>query len=292
MSRVELLALVALMAVIGCGKNGGGDGAGQDSTGSRDLSLAPVDSSAQLNDVAAPAESTTTAAPEAPAPAPVPPPPPPVTTPPKTKPAAPSTPPPASTPTEVPPASTPTSPPAPPAPATRSLGAGASMALTAAAEFSSKTHKVGQTVTATVASDVTDESGKVVVPAGATVTLVITELVVSENKSDSGKISLRATQVAFGGESYDVDGSTTAVDYALKGRGVQAGDAAKVGAGAVAGAVVGRVLAGKKKGAVVGGVIGAAAGTAAAANSADRDIVVAQGAKIVIKLKSALSIKT
>ncbi|MDX2057319.1 MAG: hypothetical protein SFV24_05920 [Gemmatimonadales bacterium] len=288
MSRVRLMAIAALVAVVGCGKNGGGDGAGQDSTAGRDLSLAPVDSSAQLNDAASPAESTT-AAPEAPAPAPTPAPPAPTSTTPKPKPPAnnpPVSPPPAS----VPP-SAPSQPPAPPAPTARSVDAGATMALTASAEFSSKTHKVGQTVTATVANDVTDEAGKVVVPAGATVTLVITELVVSENKSDSGKIALRATQVAFGGETYDVDGSTTKVDYALKGRGVQAGDAAKVGAGAVAGAVVGRVLSGKKKGAVVGGVIGAAAGTAAAANSADRDIVVAQGAKIVIKLKSALSVK-
>ena len=290
MNSVKLMAIAALVAVVGCGKNGGGEGAGQDSTAGRDLSLAPVDSSAQLNDAAAPAESTT-ASPEAPAPAPTPAPP--AATPATPKPKPPATKPPASSPPEpaAVPASTPAAPPAPPAPATRSVDAGATMALTASAEFSSKTHKVGQTVTATVANDVTDGAGKVVVSAGATVTLVITELVVSENKSDSGKIALRATQVAFGGETYDVDGSTTKVDYALKGRGVQAGDAAKVGAGAVAGAVVGRVLSGKKKGAVVGGVIGAAAGTAAAANSADRDIVVAQGAKIVIKLKSALSVK-
>jgi hypothetical protein len=163
--------------------------------------------------------------------------------------------------------------------------------MTAATAFSTKTHKVGQTVTATVVGDVVDDRGKTVIPAGATVTLTITELVVSENKSDSGKVALRATQVAFGGQSYDLDGTTTQVQYELKGRGVQAGDAAKVGAGAVAGAVVGRVLSGKKKGAVVGGVIGAAAGTAAAANSADRDVVVLPGARIVIALKSLFSIK-
>jgi hypothetical protein len=165
------------------------------------------------------------------------------------------------------------------------------MALAATAEFSSKTHKVGETVTASVANDVTDDDGRVVVPAGATVTLVISEMVVSENKSDSGKVSLRATQVAFGGNTYDLAGTSTQVQYALKGRGVQAGDAAKVGAGAAAGAVVGRILSGKKKGAVIGGVIGAAAGTAVAANSADRDIVVASGARIVIKLTGPLEVK-
>jgi hypothetical protein len=174
---------------------------------------------------------------------------------------------------------------------TRSVEAGTSIALTAATEFSTKTHKVGQTVTATVASDIVNDKGKVVIPAGATVTLAIVELAVSENKGDSGKVALRATQVSFGGQSYDLDGSSTAVEHQLKGRGVKAGDAAKVGAGAVAGAVVGRILSGKKKGAVVGGVIGAAAGTAVAVKSADRDVVVSAGAKIVIALKSLFSIK-
>ena len=54
---------------------------------------------------------------------------------------------------------------------------------------------------------------------------------------------------------------------------------------------MGRVLSGKKKGAVVGGVIGAAAGTAVAVNSADRDVIVPVGAKIVIALKSLFSLK-
>ncbi|MHB1328655.1 MAG: glycine zipper domain-containing protein [Gemmatimonadales bacterium] len=165
------------------------------------------------------------------------------------------------------------------------------MALTSAVEFSTKTHKVGQTVTANVPNDVTDDAGRVVIPAGATVTLVISEMAVSENKSDSGKVSLRATQVAFGGETYDIDGVSTDVAYELKGRGVQAGDAAKVGAGAAAGAIVGRVIGGNKKGTIVGGVIGAAAGTAVAANSADRDVVVASGARIALRLRSAFEVK-
>lgn len=283
MRAIRFVGMAALLAAAACGKKDGGQPNGQDSTAGRDLSLAPVDSSAALND----APSTTAESPPAaPAPAPAPAPTPPAA--PKPKPTTPK--PPVSTPSPAP-APAPAPPPAPPAPATRTAAAGTSMALNASVEFSSKTHKVGQTVTATVANDVTDENGKVVVPAGATVTLVITEMVVSENKSDSGKVSLKATQIAFGGDTYDVDGTSTKVDYALKGRGVKAGDAAKVGAGAAAGAVVGRVLSGKKKGAIIGGVIGAAAGTAVAANSADRDIVVAQGARILIRLREALSVK-
>jgi hypothetical protein len=157
--------------------------------------------------------------------------------------------------------------------------------------FSTQTHKAGQTVTATVPVDVKDAQGRTVIPAGAVVTLAIAELEVSENKADEGKVKLRATRIAFGGEIYAVSGVSSSVEYELKGRGVKAGDAVKVGAGAAAGAVVGRVLSGKKKGAVIGGVIGAAAGTAAAANSYDRDVIVARGAKVVIQLTQALEVE-
>lgn len=265
-----------LVLLAACGNKDGAQYAAEDSL-TRDLSLAPVDSGATFQDVPS-------ADPE-----------PAVTPPAAVPPAAPGrrnpSPPPA-TPPAATPAPAPAPAPAPPAAApTRVLGAGTSVSLVSALEFGTKSHKAGETITATVPADVTDEDGRVVIPAGAVMKLVISEMVVSENKSDSGKIVLKATEVEFGGSSYAVDGVSTRVVYSLKGRGVKAGDAAKVGAGAAAGAVVGRVLGGNKKGAVVGGVIGAAAGTAVAAESADRDIVVAQGARIVIRLSGPLEVK-
>ena len=269
MRSKEIVGTALLVLIAACGR---GDRANQQEPG-RDLSLAPVDSTAVLDDAPRPETPAETVTP-APAPAP-------------SRPAAPRPNPPAAQPA---PAPAPT--PAPPAaPATRSVASGTNVALTSAVEFSTKPQKVGQTVTANVPNDVTDDAGRVVIPAGATVTLVISELAVSENKSDSGKVSLRATQVAFGGETYDIDGVTTSVSYELKGRGVQAGDAAKVGAGAAAGAIVGRVVGGNKKGTVVGGVIGADAGTAVAVNSADRDVVVASGARISLRLRSTFEAK-
>ncbi len=288
-----ILLLVAAVAVwlAGCGKKDGAGAAVQDSAG-RDLSLAPVDSGAPLNDVAAaPAESAAVTPPPV-APPQAPPPPPPPNRPPNASPAKPaSTPPPAPSPAPDP-APPPAPAPAPVPPPAPALAAGTNLAMSAAIEFSTKTHKVGQKVAATVSADVTDAAGRVVIPAGATVTMTIAELVVSENKDDQGKVVLNATSVSFGGASYDLDGVTTEVEHTLKGRGVQAGDAAKVGAGAAAGAIVGRILGGKKKGTVVGGVIGAAAGTAVAVNSADRDVVVSVGSKIILKLGSLFEAKS
>ena len=65
-----------------------------------------------------------------------------------------------------------------------------------------------------------------------------------------------------------------ALDRHLKDRPTNAGDVAKVGAGAAAGAIVGRVIGGNTKGAVIGGVIGGAVGTQRAVETQDRDVVV------------------
>jgi hypothetical protein len=71
----------------------------------------------------------------------------------------------------------------------------------------------------------------------------------------------------------------TSVPHTLKGRGVTAGEAEKVGVGTVVGAVAGRVIGGKATGAVVGGAVGAAGGTVVAIQTASRDVVVSAGAR-------------
>jgi hypothetical protein len=145
---------------------------------------------------------------------------------------------------------------------------------------------VGEKVTTTVASNVTDERGRVVIPAGATVNLTITEIRESENKGDkTGKLTLTPTEIAFGGLTYGLEASAEALDRKLVDRKTNAGDVAKVGAGAAAGALVGRVLGGNTKGAVIGGIIGGAVGTQRAVETQDRDVVVPAGSRVELKLQ-------
>lgn len=189
------------------------------------------------------------------------------------------------------PAPAPAPPPAPAAPATSTLAAGTSLELRSEKAITSRTNKAGESFTATLATAVTDASGRVVIPAGATVTLHIEALAPAANRGDTtGTLRLRATNVAFGGGSYPMNGGTTTVAYTLKGRGITTGTAAKVGIGAAAGAVAGRVLGGGSRGSVVGGVVGAATGAAVAAETADRDVVIDLGARIVVSLLEALSL--
>jgi hypothetical protein len=260
MSR-NLLVTLALGALAACGGDKNENVAAADSL-SRDLQLAPVDSGAPLNDqpAAAPVEAT-------PAPAP--------------KPAAPRPKPkPATTPEPAAPA-----PAAKPAAAPASLASGTVIRATMNDSISSRRNKPGETVTATTLEDLKDERGRTVIPAGSKVSMTITAIKESENKSDkTGTLTLNVADITVNGRSYGINASIDSVSRSLKGRGTNEGDIAKVGAGTAIGAVVGRVVGGSTKGAVIGGVIGGAVGTQRAVETKDRDVVVPAGSRIIFTL--------
>jgi type IV secretory pathway VirB10-like protein len=174
-------------------------------------------------------------------------------------------------------------------PMTRTLASGTTIAAKFDAGISSRTHKAGQKLTGTVASDVRDKSGTVVIPAGSKVHLTISAIHESERKSDkTGKLVLTPSKVVIGGRSYPLSGSAVALDRTLKDRKTNAGDLAKVGVGAGAGALLGTAVSGgSTKGAVIGGVAGAAVGTQRAIETQDRDVVVPEGSRLKVTLKTA-----
>ncbi|MEO8293957.1 MAG: hypothetical protein ABI613_00485 [Gemmatimonadota bacterium] len=278
--RKEALTLVAFALVAGCARKDRADMATADSL-SRDLELAPAESSATLNDrPATPQEQARVAPPQTTEL-------PPVQTQTKPKPSTsrPTTPvaetTPASTPAEVP-----TRPSVAPAPMT--LPAGTAISGSVRDSLSSRRNKPGETVTATISTDIRDQNGRVIIPAGSIATFSITALAPAENKSATdGTIALSLSSVNVGGRDYPITGSVQTIEHSLKGRGVTTGDAAKVGAGAAAGAIAGRILGGKR-GTVIGGVVGAAVGTGVAVESADRDVVVPVGGAISFTLGEEL----
>jgi biotin carboxyl carrier protein len=256
MSRTMIAALT-LAAVAACGRGDRSDTAAADSL-SRDLQLAPVDTTAPLNDrptASAPAAKTPTRA---------------------SRPAASP-----SRPSPSPSAAAPSAP-----AASRSLSAGTTLSASTTAEVSSAKNKVGDTVTATVASDIKDNAGRVVIPAGAEVVLKVTAIKESENKSDkTGTLTLQPTSVTINGTSYPLSARIDSVGTHLEGRKTNAGDIAKPAAGAAVGAVVGRVLGGSTKGAIIGGVLGGAVGAQRAVETKDRDVVLPEGTTVVLVLE-------
>ena len=263
MSRTMFAALT-FAAIAACGRGDREQASTADSL-SRDLQLAPVDTTAELND-------RPTASAPTPAPAPRTP----------TRPSRPTT----SSPTSPPAAaSTPTTPAPAPTSSPASLAAGTSLTAATTAEIRSNKNKVGDTVMAKIATDVKDRSGRVVIPAGSEVALKVTAIKESENKSDTtGTLTLQPTSVTINGQSYPIAARIDHVGSKLEGRKTSAGDIAKVGGGAAAGAILGRVIGGSSKGAIIGGVIGGAVGTQRAVETKDRDVVVPAGTSVTLVL--------
>jgi hypothetical protein len=134
-------------------------------------------------------------------------------------------------------------------------------------------------------------SGRVVIPAGSTVELVITEISPAKSKSaQDGTLTLRVADVTVAGKSYPLDAEVTSVSHTLKGRGVTAGEVEKTAAGAAIGAVAGRVIGGNAKGTIIGAVVGGAGGAVVANETASRDVVVNAGSPIELTLTSPLTV--
>jgi hypothetical protein len=153
----------------------------------------------------------------------------------------------------------------------------------------SRLHSPGHPLHAEVAGGVIDPTGTVLVPAGSKVRLTVTRLEPAKSRSaDDGKLSLRVDTVTINGRPLPLSAKVQAVPHELRGRGITAGEAEKVGVGAAAGAVAGRVITGKTRGAVIGGVVGAAGGAVVAAQTASRDVVVHRGTTVIFTLAAPL----
>ena len=178
-----------------------------------------------------------------------------------------------------------------PSPAMRTLAIGSRIEATWGRTINSSSTKEGETVTITVTSDVKDARGRVVIPSGATVDLLITDLEPATSRSDpDGKLALSVTSATIRGKTYALQGEVTSVPHTLKSHGIGTSEAKKVGIGTAVGAVVGQVIGKDTKATVIGGAVGAVAGAAVARETKNRDLVVTVGAPVVITLTGPFTI--
>jgi hypothetical protein len=260
MTMRQTTALLLSLGLLGaCAKGENANTASADST-ARNLTLAPADSSAAMRDAPA--------------------------TPPVTPPAA------ANQTTTPPPSRPAVERPRPPAaPATLTLAAGSHFDMAATDTITSRTAKAGDAFTARVVEDVRNAAGKVVIPAGSSVSGTISEVKPAPNPNTPGTLTLAVSSVTIRGTNYPLDATIDSLETVHKGRGITTGDAAKVGGGAVAGAILGRVIGGNKRGTIIGGIVGGAVGAGVAQTSKDSDIVLPAGAHIVVTVNKPLTVK-
>ena len=180
--------------------------------------------------------------------------------------------------------SAPSSKPAAPRAMAPVAGEGTVLTLAANDTLTSRHNKRGETVTATLVSDVRDANGRTVIPAGAVFVGTISDLAPAEHPGGEGRMMLTFNQVEFGGNTYPIEARTDSIATHMKGRGITGGDAAKVGAATAVGAAAGAIIGKNAKGAVIGGAVGAAAGVGIAAATRDIDILLDAGAPIQLVL--------
>ena len=247
----SVFALIALTTVWGCGGSDQDVGQMGDTT-ARDLTLAPAETTARRGDVPEEAPRRRVEAPR------------------RTQPTRTA--------------------PQPPAARPLTLDAGAQVHATISDTISSRTNKPGESFRARVSSDVKDESGRVVIPAGAVVHGTIKEVRPAPNAGETGRLVLTVSSVSIDGQSFPIEGTIDSLKTVTKGRGIERADAVRTGAGAAAGAVLGRVIGKDGKGAVIGGIVGAATGAAVSAGVKDVDIVLPAGSQMTVRLTRTLSV--
>jgi len=199
---------------------------------------------------------------------------------------APAQPPPAPPPTPREPPVEPAPPPAPP-----TLSSGTVIELVAGDTLTSRHQEVGALVRAFNINPISDSQGRVVIPAEAVWVGTITAIAASGGEADDGVLTIEYTEVEFDGRVLNINASFVSSEAFVKQRGFGAGDAAKVGAGAVVGGIAGRVLGGNRRGTVVGALAGAAAGVGIMAATRPEDIILPAGYAVSIALQDDLVVE-
>jgi len=171
------------------------------------------------------------------------------------------------------------------------LAHGTTVDVTTSRMITSRADKAGESLMTTVDADVKNSSGRVIIPAGSTIELVITEISPAKTKSaKDGTLTLRVANVTVHGTSYPLSADITSISHTLKGRGVTAGEVEKTAAGTAVGAIAGTIIGGNSKGTIIGAAIGTAGGAVVANETASRDVVVAAGSPVELTLTGPLTV--
>jgi hypothetical protein len=176
-------------------------------------------------------------------------------------------------------------PPPPPPPPPIVIPAGKTVTVRVGETLSSKTAQDGQTITGTLANGIA-VNGKVVIPAGAGVTGVVSEAKSAGRFKGEAILAIRLTSINVKGAPMNV--GTDEYCVTQKGKGKRT--AVMIGGGAGGGALIGG-LAGGGKGAAIGALVGAGAGTAGAAFTGNKELTIPAESAVSFKTTTAITIQ-
>jgi hypothetical protein len=176
---------------------------------------------------------------------------------------------------------------------TRTVSSGTNFTVRFDNQVSTRTASEGSTFTTTLSHDLTDDQGRTVIPAGATVRGRVTRAVASGGGlGRDAALSVTLTSISYGGERYPIDVSMVdAPAVQRRSRQGRGQTAATVAGGAAVGAVAGRVLGGSRRKAAIGAVVGGAAGTAVVVGTHDIDAVIPAGSTATVRLDGPVRVR-
>jgi hypothetical protein len=129
-------------------------------------------------------------------------------------------------------------------------------------------------------------AGKTVIPEGANVNIVITQLVKGGTMKTPPEIAFTIKDITLpDGKSYSLETN----QIYEKGRSHTTREVGMIGGGAVAGAVIGGLI-GNGKGAIIGGAAGAAAGTGASALTGRQNLIYKPGQILTFTLRQPITV--
>jgi hypothetical protein len=197
------------------------------------------------------------------------------------------------TPTRTAPAPSRPAEPAQPAFVTRTAPGGTTFTVSFNDQVSTRYASEGSTFTTTLANAITDDQGRTVVPAGATVRGRVTRSVASGGGlGRDAALSVTLTSISYGGERYPIDVSMVDAPNVVKrsrqGRGQTA---ATVAGGAALGGIAGRVIGRDRRSTAIGAAVGAAAGTGVVVGTHDIDAVIPAGTTATVRLDRSVSVR-
>lgn len=169
------------------------------------------------------------------------------------------------------------------------VASGTEFSATLDQRLSTKGASAGDAFTATVAADVVDDEGRVVIPAGATLHGEITDLRDEGSEENPAYLQVAFNSVEVRGGSVPLSAEVTDVNPRTASE--THDEAAKIGGGAAAGALLGALVSGGDAGGTVAGAaVGAAAGTAITLGTAHQHAYLPAGSRIGVRLTESTKV--
>jgi len=165
------------------------------------------------------------------------------------------------------------------------IPAGTVLAVRLNTPVASDTSRVEQRVDGTLARDVR-VGGVEVLDAGSALRGIVTNAERSGRVKGRANVAFKFDRISAGGTVYPI--STRTISRVAPG--TKKRDAATIGIPAAGGAIVGGIIGGKD-GAVKGGAIGGAAGTAAVLSTRGKEVRLAPGTTVNVRLAAPLTVR-